>query len=273
MLGVVFISIQVLRRLLSDTGVWKWLKSWCVKLQKTPSQEFNLPKRINLCVFPAGGPRGQGHAGQPPTVGHPRHGGGGRGAGGQRWHRGEWRWRRGQRLNVDASTHKHTHAQPLLHPPPHWLATHPLLTPQRHSRVTNEERQTCARRAQTHRTHTESPGTVYTHTEPFSPFILSLQWRGLWPRPFQFLFSTETCSFTFRRWRKRILWILTQLRVSVDVPACVCVWYIQYGRMVCVCVCVFVTFVCVCTGMKDGHTGLEDLLYLFFFSWGGEGDA
>lgn len=38
---------------------------------------------------PAGGPRGQGHAGQPPAVGHPRHGGGGRGAGGQRRHRGE----------------------------------------------------------------------------------------------------------------------------------------------------------------------------------------
>lgn len=38
---------------------------------------------------PAGGPRGQGHAGQPPAVGHPRHRGGGRGAGGQRRHRGE----------------------------------------------------------------------------------------------------------------------------------------------------------------------------------------
>lgn len=63
-----------------------------------------------------------------------------------------------------------------------------LLTPQQHSRA-DEEQRSCA--------HTQNHQGQFIHTEPSSASILSFLVTWTVTSPLHFLFSTETCSFTF----------------------------------------------------------------------------
>lgn len=195
-----------------------------------------------LCVCAVGGPRGQGHSGQPPAVGHPRHRGGGRGARGQRRHRGEWRWRWGQRLSacVRAQPSPPSSLYPLMD-----LATHSLLTP-----LKPESSQWGAAKPQT---LTESPGTVSTHRA-----LLHLTFAKLWTVTWT---PTPRNSLFYRDLFIHFPLLAEENSVNTNRPVvcvCVCLWEGVRASASMVC-----NLVSLYRYGKWTHCGLEDLLLEF----------
>lgn len=140
--------------------------------------------------------------------------------------------------------HARTHT---LSPPPaptlHGLATHPLLTPQQHSRAANEEQRSCARHTHTLNTRRTTRDSLYTQSPPRPPFYLYNDMDCDPAPPFPLFY--------------RDLFILSPLLAEANsvntLPrpvcesgracersVCVCVRAIQHERMACVFVTLYV---------------------------------
>lgn len=207
---------------------------WMFKFWKhiAMAEDFCCPNpssgSLKVCgFFLVGSPWGQGHAGQPPTVGYSRHRRGGWGAGGQRRHWGEWRRRWGQRLNANICAHAHTHTVTRSNstfPQMDWPPIH--YWP--HS-SNQEQRLRSSNTLPSAHKHRQNHRGQFVHTEPSSPSIFPYNNTNCDPRLLHYPFSTEICSLSVASGRKICEYLHRPM----------CEWVYMWER-VCIC-CVFVT--------------------------------